>query len=116
MDDVFDTVAVVVFGMMFAASPVLSQDCFGGLPITGVPLREPSDSKKLGLNEFKTINITEFKTININEFKIIKIYSFNVRKNCRMGKSLQSSISKQVSLFIKFFMENYCGICLWLST
>ena len=50
VDDVVDTVAVVVFGMMFAASPMLSRDCFGGLPMTGVPLREPSDSKKLGLN------------------------------------------------------------------
>lgn len=42
VDDVVDTVAVVVFGMMFAASPMLSRDCFGGLPMTGVPLREPS--------------------------------------------------------------------------
>jgi len=100
VDDVVGTVEVVVFGMTFAASPVLSRDCFGGLPMTGVPLREPSDSKKLGLSEFKTI----------------RVHSFIVKKNCRMGKCLQSSISKQVSLFVKFFMENYCGICLWLST
>lgn len=59
MNDVVGTVSVVL-NMMFAASSRLSRDCFGGLPITGVLLRDQADCKKYTSLKFKTFKIYDF--------------------------------------------------------